>query len=736
MMEKLDIKLLFVEDDTIIRNVYKQILKQFVKTLYVASDGKEGYDSYLINKPDLIVTDIKMPIMNGLDMINKIREQDKEMRIIIMSAYSESRFFINAIESGVKGFLIKPVETHHLKDVIREQANDILLEKRLDEEAHKRQQAEGERNKGEDILRALLMTLTSFFHDGINDEVLNTVLALIGDKTNVSRSYIFKVHYDGDKQLISQNNEWVAEGITAEIKNPILQNMDMNSDALLILKERLSQKQSLLGKPEDFIEPFRSQLIKHNIKSLIVIPIFVKETWWGFVGFDDCDVERYWTDSEIYSLEMLAVMLGGALYRKEVEDEMTHLNLRLEERVFERTKELELEIAERTNAQMRLKESEEKYRLIYDNANDGIFLLINNVIILINPKVSEILNVLPKNIIGSELGEFVKDEYKKVIKESFSENTDSKDEVETQVQLKNKVWLEMKATSIYWGDDPAYLVFVSNITMRKKAEYDLNSLNKNLEIRIKDEIKRVNEQQQLLVQKSKLESIGELSAGLAHEINQPLGGISMGLENIMFNLNSGNIDNNYLRTKIDILFSDIERIKMIIEHVRLFSRDQDKDKADKIIIIDVINNALGLISKQMQEKNIELIRPSNGDDIAIMGNQYRLEQVFLNILSNARHAVEEMEKKVYPKKFIKKININIHKDKEFAKIIITDNGIGINKSIISKVFDPFFTTKSEEKGTGLGLSISYGIISEMDGKIDIESKPEELTKITIQLPIV
>ena len=71
-----------------------------------------------------------------------------------------------------------------------------------------------------------------------------------------------------------------------------------------------------------------------------------------------------------------------------------------------------------------------------------------------------------------------------------------------------------------------------------------------------------------------------------------------------------------------------------------------------------------------------------------------------------------------------------------SKIIITDNGIGINKSIISKVFDPFFTTKSEDKGTGLGLSISYGIISEMDGKIDIESKPNEFTKMTIQLPIV
>jgi len=74
-------------------------------------------------------------------------------------------------------------------------------------------------------------------------------------------------------------------------------------------------------------------------------------------------------------------MLGGALYRKKVEDEMTRLNLKLEERVLERTKELELEIVERTNAQMRLKDSEEKYRLIYENANDGIFLLINNVII-------------------------------------------------------------------------------------------------------------------------------------------------------------------------------------------------------------------------------------------------------------------------------------------------------------------------------------------------------------------
>ena len=123
--------MLLVEDDLVIRNIYTQILTRHISKLYVANDGEEGYIKYIENKPDLILTDIKMPIMNGLDMIKKIRENDKSMRIIIMSAYGESRFFLKAIETGVKGFLVKPVETQHLLNVIREQANDILLEKRL-----------------------------------------------------------------------------------------------------------------------------------------------------------------------------------------------------------------------------------------------------------------------------------------------------------------------------------------------------------------------------------------------------------------------------------------------------------------------------------------------------------------------------------------------------------------------------------------------------------------------------
>ena len=733
-MKKLDISLLLVEDDTVIRNIYKQILGSFIEELHVASNGQEGYESYLENKPDLIVTDIKMPVMNGLDMIKKIRENNKSMRIVIMSAYGESKFFINAIETGVKGFLIKPVDTDHLKNIIKEQANDILLEKRLIQEENKRLLAEKERDKGSSILRALLWSTAEFFNKGVNQSSINEALAHIGVTTNVSRAYIFKVHEHNNSRVISHINEWVAVGIEPEIGNPELKNIPESSPPFIMFEERMIQKNNVGGFVEDFEEPLRSIFMAQNIKSILAIPIFVKNKWWGFIGFDDCTNYRVWNDGEVTALEMLAYILGGAIYRREVEDDLKILNAELEERVYERTKELEIEVVERKNAQILLKDSEEKYRLIYENANDGIFLLINNIIYMINPKVSEILDAMPRNIIGSELTKFVEPRFKKLINDSFNGKLSKNEGIE--IQLSNGYWMEMKSTSITWDMKPAYLVFVSNITKRKKAENELNELNKNLEKRIKEEIKVVNTQQQLLVQKSKLESIGELSAGLAHEINQPLGGISMGLENILFSVNSvDGIDTNYLRNKIDLLFTDIDRIQKIIEHVRLFSRDQESSVIEEVVVNKVLENTLRLVNKQLLGKNINVITKVPKEPIIIKGNQYRLEQVILNIISNARYAVNEKEKQLSPENFSKRISIDLINKINSAEIIITDNGIGISKKIIEKVFDPFFTTKSEEKGTGLGLSISYGIISEMNGNINIESDAGEFTKMIINLPI-
>ena len=734
-MKKLGISLLLVEDDIVIRSIYKQILTKYVENVTIAVDGEDGYSKYLETKPDLILTDIKMPKMNGLDMIKKIRVDDKLQRIIIMSAYGESRFFLKAIESGVKGFLVKPVETEYLLSVVSEQANDILLEKRLIEEADKRQIAEQERDKGESILNALLQATATFFRDGVNDKTVNNVLKLIGEKADVSRVYIFMLDETQDEKLISQKYEWVAEGIIPQINNNNLISIPISDPIFSWWAERMSIRQNVMGITEEFDEPTKSVLSRQDILSVLAIPIYVKDHLWGFIGFDDCITKRVWTDAEIDALEMLAFNLGGAIYRREVEEDMIKLNASLEERVWERTKDLEQEVAERTIAENLLRDSEEKYRLIYDNANDGILLIIKNTIHLVNPKMVEIIGRLPKNIIGKNFSDLVDSDFVDIANEYFIEqdkNT-SNNKGDIQVQMINGKWLELKSTCITWDFDLANLVFISDITKRKIAEKDLHELNRNLEKRIKEEISRVNIQQQLLIQKSKLESIGELSAGLAHEINQPLGGLSMGLENIIFNLNEDGLDEIYLRKKTDILFKDIERIRKIIEHVRLFSRDQDKVIMEEISLNEVIDNALSLVSKQMISHNIELIINFPDNKIYTMGNKYRLEQVILNLLSNASQAVDEKVKFVESESFVKQISIDLFDNALDVFVTIVDNGIGIKKSIISKIFNPFFTTKSEKNGTGLGLSISYGIISEMGGAIDVESTEGEYTKVTVRL---
>lgn len=734
-MEKLDISILLVEDDVVIRNIYSQLLNRKVANLYVAGDGDAGYESYKTNKPNLVITDIKMPVMNGLDMVKKIRKNDKEQRIIIMSAYGESRFFLRAIEVGVKGFLIKPVDTDHLFNIIDEQAKDILLEKRLAEEALKRRTAEIELDKSDNILKSLAQATIRFFQYGVNSDTVNQALMEIGQNTGVSRSYIFSIHTDNNIRYLSQVQEWVADGITPQINNEELIGIPESDILFKTWEKQMLKHKNIVGLPKNFEEPSNTILNKQDIKSIIAIPIFVKDQWWGFIGFDDCVEYRNWTLAEVKALEMLAYNLGAAIYRREVEEKMIELNSNLEERVRNRTKDLEQEVADRIIAENLLRESEEKYRLIYENANSGILLIISGCIKMINPKIVEIFNMQPKEIIGKKFSSLVDNEYSNFIISHYEKNSHKNDYPETDIQVKlpNGKYIELNSTNILWDDDPASLIFLSNISKRKVAQQKLFNLNRNLEKRIKEEVDRSNWQQQLLVQKSKLESIGELSAGLAHEINQPLGGISMGLENIMFNTKNNSIDSEYLYKKINVLFRDVDRIQKIIEHLRLFSRDQEKSIEDKVCVNEVITNALSMVSKQFTGKNVGLDVNLPVENVFTKGNKYRLEQVILNLLSNARHAVDEKERKLGAK-FFKKISISLEYDDINCITTIGDNGIGVKSDIKSKVFNPFFTTKSEEKGTGLGLSISYGIISEMNGSIKLESIENQYTNVIINLP--
>ena len=269
---------------------------------------------------------------------------------------------------------------------------------------------------------------------------------------------------------------------------------------------------------------------------------------------------------------------------------------------------------------------------------------------------------------------------------------------------------------------------------QKETELRIVEMNKELEKRMISEIKKQEKQQLLLSQKSKLESLGILAAGIAHEINQPLGGISMGLDNVLIKASENNLTEKYLKEKLNLIFENVDRIKRIIDHIRTFSRTQKPATFEKVDINQVIENALSMVRVQFTNQGVKLeVNLTEGCDM-VVGDKYKLEQVVLNLVGNAKFAVDEKEKSTNDKNFEKKIAIKSSHDKENVYFSVFDNGVGIKQKDIEKIFDPFFTTKREDKGTGLGLSISYGFIKDILGEIKVESQENEFTRFDVIIP--
>jgi len=271
-----------------------------------------------------------------------------------------------------------------------------------------------------------------------------------------------------------------------------------------------------------------------------------------------------------------------------------------------------------------------------------------------------------------------------------------------------------------------------DITEMKENEKKLLNLKDDLENMVEAEIEKRKTQQELLIQKSKLESLGQLAAGIAHEINQPVGLIALGVDNISERLKSGSdVSSQYLKEKIDKFFKYIDRIHQIIDHISTFSRDQKDITFDEVNINTIIEQALAMIRLQYEDHEIHF-KTFLGENLPmILGNSFKIEQVLLNLLSNSRDALET---KINNNNvdFQKTITIKTFKKGKHIILEFTDNGIGMSSKEIENIFDPFYTTKGPKMGTGLGLSICYGILEEMKAEISVKSIPDEFTTFIIK----
>jgi C4-dicarboxylate-specific signal transduction histidine kinase len=236
----------------------------------------------------------------------------------------------------------------------------------------------------------------------------------------------------------------------------------------------------------------------------------------------------------------------------------------------------------------------------------------------------------------------------------------------------------------------------------------------------------LRDKQEQLVQAGKLATLGELTTGVAHELNNPLNNIGLFIGNATDQLRLGLLDPKRLGHELEKALEQVRKATAIISHLRTFGRAAPVS-VERVDVDEVIERSLSLMQEQLRLRGIEVELDLCADELVVLGNAIQLEQVFINLLTNARDALEASPQKT--------ILISTQSDGEEIRIAFADTGSGIAPDLEQRIFDPFFTTKEVGTGTGLGLSITYSIVKEHGGEITVSSEPEGGARFLVTLPL-
>jgi len=253
----------------------------------------------------------------------------------------------------------------------------------------------------------------------------------------------------------------------------------------------------------------------------------------------------------------------------------------------------------------------------------------------------------------------------------------------------------------------------------KKANEKLVQWGKTLEKKVEERTEELREMQDSLIQSEKMASLGKMSAGVAHEINNPLTSILINTHLMLEKTEKNHLFHEYL----SLIADETTRCTDIVKGLLEFSRQEPPQKVFTDIN-EIIKRTLQLLKHQAAFQNIRVIKKLNESLPQIKVDKDKIKQVFWNLMINASEAMSNGGTLT--------ITSQLSEDNEYVEVMFADTGVGIPPEYLTKLFDPFFTTKGS--GTGLGLAVSYGIIEQHQGKIEIKSEPGKGSVFTISLP--
>jgi PAS domain S-box-containing protein len=362
-----------------------------------------------------------------------------------------------------------------------------------------------------------------------------------------------------------------------------------------------------------------------------------------------------------------------------------------------------------------IKESEEKYRLVIEDANDAIFIVQDESVKFSNPKAKEFTGYTVEELTSVSFFNFIHPEDRAMVLERHHGRIKGKKQPESySFRIINKageiLWVQLNVALITWDNKPATLNILRDITPQKKMEAQLQTAQK-------------------------MEAIGTLAGGIAHDFNNILFGV-IGYTEIA--LSEIEKDTTLYENLQEVLLAG-ERAKDLVKQILTFSRQTEQDRKP-VQVKTIVKEVLKLLRASLPT-TIE-IRQEIKSDSLVLADPTQIHQILMNLCTNAEHAMRD--KGGVLDIMLSDVELDRdfaagHPDIEpgtFARLTVSDSGHGIPSHSLDRIFDPFFTTKNSSEGTGMGLSVVHGIVGSNGGTITVSSESGQGSTFDVYLPVI